>query len=149
MFFGEETMIAKHILRAAHQMGLMAGISIIWTANVNGQSIHPPNGAPLPDPQQLVTSFELQAIYDPATGKSFGAVTWRVDVSLSLLRVFTLRPNLCQGKSHDDPDGHFGETMKGDLPCGIRPRNQQHDGNSNSAETICTSIRVRHDAERA
>ena len=69
MFFGEKTMIAKHILRAAHEMGLMAGISIIWTANVNGQSIHPPNGAPLPDPQQLVTSYELQAIYDPATGK--------------------------------------------------------------------------------
>jgi len=62
-------MIAKHILRAIHEMGLLAGMSIIWTANVNGQSIHPPIGAPLPDPQQVATSIELKAINDPATGK--------------------------------------------------------------------------------
>jgi hypothetical protein len=42
MLFGEKTMIAKHIVRAVHVIGLMAGLSIIWTANVNGQSIHPP-----------------------------------------------------------------------------------------------------------
>jgi suppressor of ftsI len=62
-------MIARHILRAIHQMELMAAISIIWTANVDCQSIHPPIGTPLPDPPQVVTSFELQAINDPATGK--------------------------------------------------------------------------------
>ena len=69
MLFGERTMIARHILRAIHQMGLLAGMSIIWTANVNGQSIHPPIGTPLPNPQQVVTSIELKAINDPATGK--------------------------------------------------------------------------------
>jgi FtsP/CotA-like multicopper oxidase with cupredoxin domain len=69
MLFGERTMIAKHILRAIHEMGLLAGMSIIWTANVNGQSIHPPIGTPLPDLQQVVTSIELKAINDPATGK--------------------------------------------------------------------------------
>src|ERR1700722_11604056 len=74
MLFGERTMIAKHILRAIHEMGLLAGMSIIWTANVNGQSIHPPIGTPLPDPQQVVTSIELKAINDPATGK--GAVVF-------------------------------------------------------------------------
>jgi FtsP/CotA-like multicopper oxidase with cupredoxin domain len=63
------TMIAKHILRAVHAMGLMAGMSIIWIANVNGQSIHPPIGTQLPEPQQVVTSFELHAINDPTTGK--------------------------------------------------------------------------------
>lgn len=62
-------MIARHILRAIHQMELMAAISIIWTANVDCQSIHPPIGTPLPDPPQVVTSFELQAINNPATGK--------------------------------------------------------------------------------
>ena len=62
-------MIARHISRAIHQMELMAAISIIWTANVDCQSIHPPIGTPLPDPPQVVTSFELQAINDPATGK--------------------------------------------------------------------------------
>jgi hypothetical protein len=55
-------MIARHILRAIHQMELMAAISIIW-------SIYPPIGTPLPDPPKVVTSFELQAINDPATGK--------------------------------------------------------------------------------
>src|ERR1700751_1572881 len=69
MLFGERTMIAKRILRAIHVMGLLAGMSIIWTANVNGQSIHPPIGTPLPDPPQVVTSIELKAINDPATGK--------------------------------------------------------------------------------
>ena len=62
-------MIARQILRAIHQLELMAAISIIWTANVDCQSIHPPIGTPLPDPPQVVTSFELQAINDPATGK--------------------------------------------------------------------------------
>jgi hypothetical protein len=55
-------MIARHILRAIHQMELMAAISIIW-------SIYPPIGTPLPDPPKVVTSFELQAINDTATGK--------------------------------------------------------------------------------
>src|ERR1700675_305868 len=62
-------MIAIHILRAIQQMELMAAISIIWTANVDCQSIRPPMGTPLPDPPRVVTSFELQAINDPATGK--------------------------------------------------------------------------------
>jgi FtsP/CotA-like multicopper oxidase with cupredoxin domain len=71
MFFWgkDKTMIAKHSLRAIHEIGLMAGISIILTANANGQSIHPPIGTLLSDPPQVVTSFELQAINDPATGK--------------------------------------------------------------------------------
>src|SRR5580698_10928146 len=71
MFFWgkDKTMIAKHTLRAIHEIGLMAGISIILTANANGQSIHPPIGTLLSDPPQVVTSFELQAINDPATGK--------------------------------------------------------------------------------
>jgi FtsP/CotA-like multicopper oxidase with cupredoxin domain len=62
-------MIAKRILRAVHRLGLMAGITIIWTAHVNGQSIHPSIGTPLPQPPQVATSFELHAINDPATGK--------------------------------------------------------------------------------
>src|SRR5277367_7092523 len=62
-------MIAKHSLRAIHEVGLMAGISIILTANADCQSIHPPIGTLLSDPPQVVTSFELQAINDPATGK--------------------------------------------------------------------------------
>jgi FtsP/CotA-like multicopper oxidase with cupredoxin domain len=66
MLFGEGTMIAKHILTVIRSMRLMAVISIIWTANVNGQSINPPIGTPLPDPPQIVTSFELHAINDPA-----------------------------------------------------------------------------------
>ncbi|HEY2469997.1 MAG TPA: hypothetical protein VGI45_19425 [Terracidiphilus sp.] len=35
-------MIAKHVLRGIHEIGWMVGISLLWTANVNGQSIHPP-----------------------------------------------------------------------------------------------------------
>src|SRR6204780_4122027 len=62
-------MIAKQLLRAVHEGGLTAGISIICVATVNGQSLRPPIGTPLPDPPQVVTSFELQAINDPATGK--------------------------------------------------------------------------------
>jgi hypothetical protein len=62
-------MIAKQLLRAVREVGLTAGISIICVANVNGQSISPPIGTPLPDPPQVVTSFELQAINDPPTGK--------------------------------------------------------------------------------
>ena len=50
MLFGERTMIAKHILRAIHEMGLLLEIPIIWTANVNGQSIHPLHRHTLPDP---------------------------------------------------------------------------------------------------
>jgi hypothetical protein len=62
-------MIAKHIVRAVHVIGLMAGRSIVWTANINGQSIHPPIGTPLPELPQVVSPFELQAINDRATGK--------------------------------------------------------------------------------
>src|SRR6202451_1598655 len=62
-------MIAKQLLRAVHEVGLTAGISIICVATVNGQSLRPPIGPPVPDPPQVVTSFELQAINDPATGK--------------------------------------------------------------------------------
>jgi suppressor of ftsI len=62
-------MIAKHILRAVHEIGLMAGISIIWIAKVNAQAIYPPIGTPLPDTPQVVSPFELRAINDPATGK--------------------------------------------------------------------------------
>src|ERR1700757_2139693 len=71
MFFWgkDKTMIAKRSLRAIHEIGLMAGTSKILIANANGQSTHPPSGTPLPDPPQVVTSFELQAINDPATGK--------------------------------------------------------------------------------
>src|SRR6202789_3224029 len=71
MFFWgkDKTMIAKLSLRAIHEIGLMAGISIILTANANGQSIHPPIGTLLSAPPQVVTSFELQAINPPATGK--------------------------------------------------------------------------------
>jgi hypothetical protein len=65
----ENIMIAKHTLVAIHEMGLMGAISILWTANVNGRSIHPPIGTALPDPPQVVTSFELHASNDPATGK--------------------------------------------------------------------------------
>jgi hypothetical protein len=62
-------MISKHVLRVVHQIGLMAGISIIWIAKVNAQAIYPPIGTPLPDPPQVVSPFELRAINDPATGK--------------------------------------------------------------------------------
>ena len=62
-------MIATLILRTIHKVGLMAGISLISTASSTDYSIHPPIGTPLPDPPQVVTSFELQAINDPGTGK--------------------------------------------------------------------------------
>jgi len=42
-------MIARHILKPVHAMGLIAGISIIQSPNVSGQSIHPPTGTPLPE----------------------------------------------------------------------------------------------------
>ena len=62
-------MISKHVLRAVLEIGLMAGLSIIWIAKVNAQAIYPPIGTPLPDPPQVVSPFELRAINDPATGK--------------------------------------------------------------------------------
>src|SRR5260370_4720070 len=62
-------MIAKQILRAVHEIGLMAAISIIWIAKVNAQAIYPPIGTPLPDTPQVVSPFELRAINDPTTGK--------------------------------------------------------------------------------
>src|SRR5260370_32634889 len=62
-------MIAKQILRAVHEIGLMAAISIIWIAKINAQAIYPPIGTPLPDPPQVVSPFELRAINDPTTGK--------------------------------------------------------------------------------
>ena len=62
-------MIAKQLLKAVREVGLTAGISIICVAHIDGQSIHPPIGTVLPDPPQVVNSFELQAINDPATGK--------------------------------------------------------------------------------
>src|SRR5258708_19220643 len=62
-------MISKHILRAVHEIGLMAGMSIIWIAKINGQAIYPAIGTPLPDPPQVVSPFELRAINDPTTGK--------------------------------------------------------------------------------
>jgi FtsP/CotA-like multicopper oxidase with cupredoxin domain len=62
-------MIAKRVLRAVYEVGLMAGVSIVWTANVNCQPIHPPIGTPLPDLPQAVSPFELRAVNDPATGK--------------------------------------------------------------------------------
>ncbi|HEY4051944.1 MAG TPA: multicopper oxidase family protein [Acidobacteriaceae bacterium] len=62
-------MIAKHILKAVYEVGLIAGISILWAAKVNAQSIHPLAGTPLPDPPEVVSPFELRAINDPVTGK--------------------------------------------------------------------------------
>jgi hypothetical protein len=32
-------MIVKRVLRAVYEVGLMAGISVIWTANLSGQAI--------------------------------------------------------------------------------------------------------------
>jgi suppressor of ftsI len=69
MFIGEKTMTAKHPRKAAYVMGLMAGISIIWTANLNGQAIQRLVGTPLPDLPQVASPFELRAINDPVTGK--------------------------------------------------------------------------------
>jgi hypothetical protein len=37
-------MIYKHVLRAVHEIALMAGLSIIWIAKVNGQSHLPTHG---------------------------------------------------------------------------------------------------------
>jgi hypothetical protein len=64
MFFGEKTMIAKHVLRAVYEVGLMAGFSIMWTANANCQTIQPLIGTPSPDLPQVVSPFELQDIND-------------------------------------------------------------------------------------
>src|SRR5271154_3993428 len=69
MFIGEKTMCAKHPRKAAYVMGLMTGISIIWTANLNGQAIQRLVGTPLPDLPQVASPFELRAINDPVTGK--------------------------------------------------------------------------------
>src|SRR5271155_40143 len=69
MFIGEKTMTANHPRKAAYVMGLMAGISIIWTANLNGQAIQRLVGTPLPDLPQVASPFELRAINDPVTGK--------------------------------------------------------------------------------
>jgi hypothetical protein len=65
-------MIAKHILRAVHEIGLMAGISIMWTANVSGQTIQTPIGTLLPDLPQVESPFELRAINDPAAELEHG-----------------------------------------------------------------------------
>ena len=62
-------MICKRVLRAVHEIGLMAGLSIIWIAKVNAQAIYPPIGTPLPDSPEVVSPLELRAINDPATGK--------------------------------------------------------------------------------
>jgi hypothetical protein len=43
-------MIAKPILSAVHEIGFVAGISVIWIAKVNAQAIYSPIGTPLPDP---------------------------------------------------------------------------------------------------
>ena len=50
-------------------MGLMAGISILLTANLNGQAIQRLVGTPLADLPQVASPFELRAINDPVTGK--------------------------------------------------------------------------------
>src|SRR6202453_4009074 len=62
-------MIYKHVLRAVREIGLMAGLSIIWIAKVNAQAVYPPIGTLLPAPPQVVAPFQLRAINDPATGK--------------------------------------------------------------------------------
>ena len=69
MFIGDKTMPAQHLRKAAYVMGLMAGISIIWTANLNGQAIQRLVGIPLPELPQAASPFELRAINDPVTGK--------------------------------------------------------------------------------
>ena len=69
IFIGENTMTAKHVLRAVHVIGLTAGMSLTWVVNVSGHAIHPPFGTPLPDPPQVFSPFELRAINDAATGK--------------------------------------------------------------------------------
>jgi hypothetical protein len=46
-------MIAKQLLRALREVGLTAGISIIYVANVNGQSIRPLIGTPCPTRRRL------------------------------------------------------------------------------------------------
>src|SRR5271156_1756070 len=68
-FIGEKTMTAKHPRKTAYVMVLMAGISIIWTANLDGQAIQRLVGTPLPDLPQVASPFELRAINDPVTGK--------------------------------------------------------------------------------
>jgi suppressor of ftsI len=62
-------MIAKHVVRAVHEIGLMVGVSIIWTANVSGQGVQPLVGTPLPEIPQVVSPFELSAINDLETGR--------------------------------------------------------------------------------
>jgi len=62
-------MTAKDPRKAAYVMGLMAGISILWTANLNGQAIQRLVGTPLPDLPQVASPFELRAINDLVTGK--------------------------------------------------------------------------------
>jgi hypothetical protein len=48
MFCGERIMSAKHVVRAVYKTGLMAGLFIFWTANVDGQSVDPPAPVVLP-----------------------------------------------------------------------------------------------------
>src|SRR5580698_3113421 len=69
MLIGEKTMTAKDPRKAAYVMGLIAGVSIIWTANLNGQAIQRLVGTPLPELPQVASPFELRAINDPVTGK--------------------------------------------------------------------------------
>lgn len=50
----------------------------------------------------------------------------RAQDSLSCRRILTLWPHSCEKKSHSDSDRNLSESMKGDLPWGIRARYEQH-----------------------
>ena len=63
-------MTAKDPRKAAYVMGLMAGISIIWTANLNGQAFQRLVGRPLPDLPQVALPFELRASTTPSQARA-------------------------------------------------------------------------------
>ena len=50
----------------------------------------------------------------------------RAQNSLSSRRVLTLWPYRCEKKSDSNSDRNLGESMKRDLPWGIRARYEQH-----------------------
>ena len=57
-------------------------------------------------------------------------------------RVSTLRPHNREKKSDCNPDRNLDESMKGDLPWGIRPRYEQHNRKRNAREAIRAAVRA-------
>lgn len=62
---------------------------------------------------------------------------------------FSFRPDRRKHQRNRNPNGYFRESVKGSLPCRIRPRNQLHDGQGNSRESIGAPVRSHPGAKQS